>query len=240
MASVKTPYPATFPAENLAISREDKKLLIVLVYQIHNHLHHHILLLGTALGNHQGECHERVVDYTLAAVCGIENVVLLHEPQEEHGGNTFVTVAERVVFHYEIKQHGGLFLYRRIKVLAAESLVNLSDTALERIILLMGKPPAAAKLFLQCVDDPHGIVVGDAERLLTGRLLNPKRLVVITVEGIKGINIIGNDTEQSRIFSLQHLVLKREGTRHQTHHILQLVVVVEPSPVLAFDEVLLD
>lgn len=88
MESVKTPYPATFPAENLAISQEDKKLWIILVYQIHNHFHHHILLLGTAFGNHQGECHERVVGYTLASVCGIENAVLLHEPQEEHGGNT--------------------------------------------------------------------------------------------------------------------------------------------------------
>ena len=73
--------------------RKTKKLWIVLVYQIHNHLHHHILLLGTARGNHQGECHERVVGYTLASVCGIENAVLLHEPQEKHCGNTLALMA---------------------------------------------------------------------------------------------------------------------------------------------------
>lgn len=41
-----------------------KPLLILLINQIHNHFHHDVLFLGTALGNHQGEGDEGVGENT--------------------------------------------------------------------------------------------------------------------------------------------------------------------------------
>lgn len=40
-------------------------LEVILIYQIHYHLHHHILFLGTTLGNHQRKCHQSIVGNTL-------------------------------------------------------------------------------------------------------------------------------------------------------------------------------
>ena len=37
-------------------------MLILLINQIYNHFHHDVLFLGAALGNHQGEGNEGVVD----------------------------------------------------------------------------------------------------------------------------------------------------------------------------------
>jgi hypothetical protein len=37
-------------------------MLILLINQIYNHFHHDILFLGAALGNHQGEGNEGVVE----------------------------------------------------------------------------------------------------------------------------------------------------------------------------------
>jgi len=70
---------------------------VVLVDQIHHHLHHHVLLLRFALGNHQREGHEGVVSDALAAVFVIEDAVVVEEPEEQRGGDAFVSVAERVV-----------------------------------------------------------------------------------------------------------------------------------------------
>ena len=72
-------------------------LSVVLIDQIHHHLHHHVLLLRFALGNHQREGHEGVVSDALAAVFVIEDAVVVEEPKEQCGGDAFVAVAERVV-----------------------------------------------------------------------------------------------------------------------------------------------
>ena len=42
--------------------------LIPLINQINHHLYHHILFLGTALGNHQRKGNESVIGQTLGAV----------------------------------------------------------------------------------------------------------------------------------------------------------------------------
>ena len=56
------------------------KKLIPLINQIHHHLHHYILFLGFALGNHQGQCNQGVVGYALAAVLAVEDAVVVEEP----------------------------------------------------------------------------------------------------------------------------------------------------------------
>ena len=123
-------------------------LLILLIYQIYHHLHHHVFFLRSTLGYHQREGNEGVVGYALVAVLCVKHMVVVEELQEQHGGNALVAIAEGMVLYYKVKQHGSLFLNRRIEVFASKSLVNLSDAALEGIILLVSKPLASVELFV--------------------------------------------------------------------------------------------
>lgn len=75
----------------------------------------------------------------------IENVIIVKEPEEQRGGNAFVTITERVVLRDKIEQHGGLLLHTGIEFFATKSLINLSDTAFEGVILLVAKENRATK-----------------------------------------------------------------------------------------------
>ena len=46
------------------------------------------------------------------------------------------------------QQHGCFFFYRRIEFFSSKGLVDLPDTALEGVILFVGKPPASTELVL--------------------------------------------------------------------------------------------
>ena len=78
-------------------------LIVVFVYQIDNNLHHHVFFFRPALGNHQREGNEGTVSDALAAVRMIENVIIVKEPEEQRGGNAFVTITERVVLRDKIE-----------------------------------------------------------------------------------------------------------------------------------------
>ena len=119
--------------------------MISLINQIYHYFHHHVFLFGFALGNHQREGNECVVGQPLGAVLTIEYAVVVEEPEEKRGSNALVAVAEGVVLCDEIKQHGGFFLHARIEFLASKGLVNLSDTALEGIILLVAEQATATE-----------------------------------------------------------------------------------------------
>ena len=58
----------------------DLPLLILLINQIHHHLHHHIFLLGPTLGNHQREGNEGVVGYALVTILCVEHMVVVEKP----------------------------------------------------------------------------------------------------------------------------------------------------------------
>ena len=73
--------------------------LIPLINQIHHHLHHHIFLLGAALGNHQREGHEGVVRQALGAVGAVEDAVVVQEPKEQ-GGFTPLTCKKCTLFSF--------------------------------------------------------------------------------------------------------------------------------------------
>ena len=112
-----------------------------------------------------------------------------------------------MILHYEIKQHGSLFFYRRIEVFATKRLIDLPYAAFERIVFLVGKPLAFAKLLLQGIDGIHSILISSVEHFILGCLLNAQCLIVITVERIESIDIIGNDIEQPSIFAFRYFVL---------------------------------
>ena len=65
----------------------------------------------------------------------------------------------------------------------------------------------------------------------------------VAVERVEGINIVGDNVEQSAVFIGRNLFLHTNGTPHQSHNILKLVVAVELELLvdgIAFDEVLLE
>ena len=76
-----------------------------------------------------------------------------------------------MVFYDKVEQHGSFLFYRSVELFTTEGLVNLTDAAFERIILLIGKPFAASKLLFQGIDGFHGIFVGGMERFGLSRLV---------------------------------------------------------------------
>ena len=107
----------------------------------------------------------------------------------------------------QIKQHGSFLLHGRIEVLPTESLINLTDGAFERIVFLMGKPLASAKLRLQLFNGLHGSLVGRMKPCFVGCLFHGQLLVIVLIQGIKGIGIVGNDLHQiERIIRSQCLL----------------------------------
>ena len=70
---------------------------VPLINQVHHHLHHHILFVRPAFGNHQRQGDQGIVGYALAAILAVEDAVVVEEPKEQRGRNTFVSVAERMV-----------------------------------------------------------------------------------------------------------------------------------------------
>ena len=61
-------------------ARHSVPLKILLIDQIHHHLHHDILFLGLALGYHQSEGYKRVVCQPLGAVRTIEDAIIVEKP----------------------------------------------------------------------------------------------------------------------------------------------------------------
>ena len=84
--------------------------LIFLINKIDDDFDHCVFFFGAAFGDHEGEGNEGVVGDALGSVLIIKDAVAIEEPQEQCGGNAFVTVAEGVVLGNEIQEHGCLFL----------------------------------------------------------------------------------------------------------------------------------
>lgn len=69
-------------------------LSVRLIDEVYHHFYHYIFLFRLALSNHQREGNERVISYAFGAIGTIEDAVVIHEPEEESGGYTLVTIAE--------------------------------------------------------------------------------------------------------------------------------------------------
>ena len=162
--------------------------LVVLIYQIHHHLRHHVLLLGAAFGDHQRQGHQRVVVQEARAVGAVEDAVVLQEPEEQERRDAFVAVAERVVLDRQVEQVGRLLLDARVEVAAAEGLVNRTHRALERLVLLAGEQCAAAELVAQHLQRLHRIFISRTKRLFGGSGRHLQLLIIVAVERIEAIS----------------------------------------------------
>lgn len=86
------------------------KTSVVLIDQVDDDFNHRVLFFGAAFGNHESERDKGVIGDTLGAVLIIKDAIAVEKPQEQCGGNAFVTVAERMVLGDEIQEH-GCFLF---------------------------------------------------------------------------------------------------------------------------------
>ena len=111
-------------------------LSIVFVDQVHYNLYHDILFLCSAFGYHERKGDECAVGDAFGTILTVENAVVVHKPKEEGSCNAFVTVTEGMVLGDEIEQHGSLFFYTGVEVHTAKGLIDLTNGALERVVLL--------------------------------------------------------------------------------------------------------
>ena len=166
--------------------------LVVLIYQIHHHLRHHILLLRAALGDHQRQGDQCVVVQKARAVGTVEDAVVLQKPQEQKRRDAFVTVAEQVVLDCQVEQIGRFIL----DAWTAEGLVNRTHRAFERLVLLEGEQLAAAELVAQHLQRLHRILIGRMKRFLRRGCRNLQLLIVITIERVEAISVVRNHAQQ--------------------------------------------
>ena len=76
--------------------------LILPVNQAADALDHRVHLVGVALGNHQGQCDKGCIGDALRSVRPVKDSIVLHEPEEERGCDSFVAVNEGVVLDDKI------------------------------------------------------------------------------------------------------------------------------------------
>lgn len=76
--------------------------LILPVDQADDDLDHRVHLVGVALGNHQGQCDKGGIGDALRSVRPVKDSIVLHEPEEERGCDSFVAVNEGVVLDDKI------------------------------------------------------------------------------------------------------------------------------------------
>ena len=77
-------------------------LLVLLVNQVHHHLHHHVFLLCLAFCNHQCQSHEGVISQALRTILTLENTIVIQEPKKQRGSNALIAIAERVILCHQI------------------------------------------------------------------------------------------------------------------------------------------
>ena len=126
-------------------------------------------------------------------------MVIVEEPKEEGGGNALVSIAEGMVLGDEVEQHGSFFFHTRIEFLTSECLVNLPNTAFERIVLLIAKKNRATKLFAQSLNLFHRVFVSGVKGFLLRGFFNGQPLVVVVVECVESIGVICHDLKQGPV-----------------------------------------
>ena len=103
------------------------------------------------------------------------------------------------------------FLDTGVEFLATECLVDLSDAAFERVVLLVAEERTASELIPQRLDSFHGILIGGMELVFLGGFCQTQTLVVVVVKGVKGIGVIHHNVEQSLV---DFVYVRRDSAIH--------------------------
>lgn len=84
--------------------------------QVHDDAHEDVFILRAALGNHQGQRHQRTVGHARQAVRLQQGAIAIEEPEEQRRRNALVPIEERVVLDQQIKQLGCFLFETRIQL----------------------------------------------------------------------------------------------------------------------------
>ena len=88
------------------------------------------------------------------------------------------------------------FFYTGVEVHTAKGLIDLTNGALERVVLLVPEERGVAELLFQHIDFLHSVLVGGVKGLLAGGLADAQPLIVVVVEGVERMGIVDDDLEE--------------------------------------------
>ena len=134
------------------------------------------------------------------------------------------------------------FLHTGIEFFAAECLVDLSDAAFERVVLLVAEERTASELIPQRLDSFHGILIGGMELVFLGGFCQTQTLVVVVVKGVEGVSVVHHYVEQCLVFVIWFYLLVLNGAAYHLHQLAQfcyLLAVYALVDGIALDEILL-
>ena len=122
-----------------------------------------------------------------------------------------------MVLDEQIEERCGFQLYGRIKVLAVEGLVNLSERTFERGIFFDAEDAAVAELFLEHSDSVHGefVCYGTFRFGVVASLGDFKLLMVVPVQCFEGRSKVADDVCNFKFFVFIHDVLLFVGERQE-------------------------
>ena len=185
--------------------------------QVHDELDHGFALFGVAFGDEQRECDEGAIAQDFGTVHAVEDFVAGHVPQENECGDALVAIDKGMVLDEQIEERCGFQLYGRIKVLAVEGLVNLSERTFERGVFFNSEDAAVAELFLEHSDSVHGefVCYGTFRFGVVASLGDFKLLVVVAVQRFKGCSKVADDVCNFKFFVFIHDVLLFVGERQE-------------------------
>src|ERR1035437_4562707 len=103
-----------------------------------------------------------------------------------------MSICKRMIFGDQIKQHGCLFFYARVKFSAIESLVYGIDRTIERFVFFISKQVSTPEFTLERSYNLQGFVIGGTESGCLGCVFNFQFLKIIPVERIQPVSVIGN------------------------------------------------
>ena len=154
----------------------------------------------------------------------VQDAVVLHEPEEKGGGDSFVTVNEGVVLNDKVKKHRSLLFNAGVEVSAFPGLIDLADAAVERCVFLHAEQFACSELFLQTLDGFDSIFVGGVEALRSSRVCNFEALVIVSIQRIKGVGVVSNYVEQiGRLVGCEEQFFAKDVLQ-QAHSFLEVFV----------------
>lgn len=122
-----------------------------------------------------------------------------------------------MVLDEQIEERCGFLLHGRIKVLAVEGLVNLSERTFERGVFFNAEDATVAELFLEHSDSVHGefVCYGTFRFGVVASLGDFKLLVVVAVQRFKGCSKVADDVCNFKFFVFIHDVLLFVGEHHE-------------------------
>ena len=147
-----------------------------------------------------------------------------------------------MVLRDKIKEHGSLFLYTWIEFHPIKGLIDLSYTALKRVIFLVTKKFRASKLISKLLYLIYGFLVSGMEIFFLCSLIDIQPLIIIVVKNIKSIGIIYNHIKQLMTLVACRNRLLHDSSADHLHKLPQFSYLLLTNSIvhsISFNQILL-